>query len=79
MFTLYFQCNTACGPGKQLRNVICRAQHPLEGATSDILPEASCDAESKPDMEKDCYKGPCEGLEWVISSWSGVSILERGM
>ncbi len=70
---LTLQCNRVCGAGHQLRSVLCRAQHAVPGAASDVLPPRRCDASARPPARRACNSGPCGGLEWVVSSWSGVS------
>ena len=70
-----WQCNRVCGLGQQTRTVYCLAQHPLPEAASDILPSMRCDPADQPISARECNEGPCDGLEWVVSSWSGVSWL----
>ena len=62
-----------CGSGEKMRSVICRAKHEIPNAVSDILPASRCDPEMKPESREACNEGPCGGLEWVMSRWSGVS------
>ena len=71
---MLIQCNRVCGAGEQVRSVICRAQHTMPNAISDILPSQRCDAEDKPTSRQPCNNGPCGGLEWVVSRWSGVCV-----
>ena len=68
------QCNRVCGLGQQTRTVYCLARHPLPDAASDILPSGRCHPADEPISAQECNEGPCDGLEWVVSSWSGVSI-----
>lgn len=38
-----------------------------------VLNDEECETE-KPEIEKSCELRPCEGVDWVTSSWSGVRI-----
>lgn len=42
-----------------------------ENGRKHVLPEEDC-AEKKPPTEKECMLTPCEGVDWIISEWSGV-------
>ena len=55
------QCNRMCGPGVQTRRVQCAS-----GATQ-------CDQTARPAARLDCNIRPCEGAEWIVSEWQGVS------
>lgn len=48
------------------------AQHHIANALSNILPPQRCD-EVKPVSSQPCNEGPCQGVEWIVSDWSGVS------
>lgn len=39
-----------------------------------VLNDDECETK-KPDTEKSCDLRPCEGVDWVTSTWSGVRIL----
>jgi len=39
-----------------------------------VLEDGACEAEM-PEREKACELRPCAGVDWVISEWSGVSLL----
>ena len=69
---LYFQCNRICGQGFQVRQVVCRAQHNIQNAISDLLPDSRCNHTVRPVSRRECSDGPCSGVEWVVSGWSGV-------
>lgn len=64
-----FQCNKLCGDGKQLRSVRCYRK--VDGKI-EVLPDNQC-PEKKPDHEQTCMIHPCEGVDWILSEWSGVS------
>jgi hypothetical protein len=38
----------------------------------EVLGDSACPGE-KPEEEKPCELRPCEGVDWVVSDWSGVS------
>ncbi|KAK2170655.1 hypothetical protein LSH36_1g05070 [Paralvinella palmiformis] len=64
------KCNHLCGSGEQFRSVVCMAQHHIPNALSNILPPQRCD-EVKPVSSQPCNEGPCQGVEWIVSDWSG--------
>lgn len=35
--------------------------------------DSAC-AGDKPETEKPCHIRPCEGVDWVVTEWSGVSL-----
>lgn len=75
LFVCTSQCNRVCGMGQQTRGVYCQANHQLPNTvTSNILPDSRCDASEVPISAQECNMGPCDGLEWVTSSWSGVNM-----
>lgn len=39
-----------------------------------ILEDADCE-EEKPESEQPCLLEPCEGVDWVVSDWEGVSLI----
>lgn len=39
----------------------------------EILGDNYC-PNAKPPAEQDCFLRPCEGVDWVTSPWSGVSV-----
>ncbi|XP_022240200.1 papilin-like [Limulus polyphemus] len=57
-------CDKLCGEGVQTRRVTCRRNRTIE-------PDLSCDVNLKPAVRQTCNLGPCEGLEWILSEWSG--------
>lgn len=58
-----------CGEGVKSRQVKCYRK--VDGAI-EILADDECDGE-KPAEEEECLIRPCEGIDWITSSWSGVS------
>jgi papilin len=63
-------CNKLCGEGKQTRQVVCYRKE--ENGRITVLDEQDCQDE-KPAEERDCMDQPCEGVDYIASSWSGVS------
>lgn len=69
-FTSKWQpCNKLCGEGKQTRQVVCYRKEDDGRVT--VLDESDCHDE-KPAEEIDCMIQPCDGVEYITSSWSGV-------
>jgi hypothetical protein len=64
-----YQCNRLCGEGMQKRQVRCFRR--VEGKI-EVLGDSACPGE-KPEEDKPCELRPCEGVDWVVSDWSGVS------
>ncbi|XP_023705293.1 papilin isoform X5 [Cryptotermes secundus] len=60
-------CNRLCGEGMQKRQVRCFRR--VEGKI-EVLGDSACPGE-KPEEEKPCELRPCEGVDWVVSDWSG--------
>ncbi|KQS52137.1 papilin isoform X5 [Drosophila erecta] len=60
-------CDKLCGDGNQTRKVTCFIE---ENGHKRVLPEEDC-VEEKPETEKSCLLTPCEGVDWIISQWSG--------
>ncbi|CAL1266760.1 unnamed protein product [Larinioides sclopetarius] len=58
------ECDRTCGNGNRTRTVECSS----DGETLD---PSLCDAEKKPAEYESCTLGPCEGVEWIVSEWSG--------
>lgn len=70
-FTSKWQpCNKLCGEGKQTRQVVCYKKDDNGDIT--VLDDKDCQDE-KPAEEMECMIQPCEGVEYITSSWSGVS------
>lgn len=63
-------CNKLCGEGKQTRQVICHRRE--ENGKITILDDVDC-TDEKPAQEQECMVVPCEGVDYISSSWSGVS------
>lgn len=71
-FTSKWQpCNKLCGEGKQTRQVVCYRKE--EDGRITVLDEKDCQDE-KPEEETTCMIHPCEGVEYIASTWSGVRI-----
>ncbi|ELU04243.1 hypothetical protein CAPTEDRAFT_219882 [Capitella teleta] len=65
------KCNKICGEGHQTRTVICRsATVPLNGNNT-ALPDKYCDKNGRPEEVRPCDAGPCFGVEWLTTAWSG--------
>lgn len=72
IFSLFFwQCDKLCGDGVQKRQLKCYRK--TDGKI-EVLNDADC-PDTKPDETKECILRPCEGVDWITSSWSGVSLL----
>lgn len=72
-FTSKWQaCSKLCGEGKQTRQVICYRKE--DNGQITVLDDGDCQDE-KPAEESDCMVQPCEGVEYITSTWSGVSII----
>jgi len=56
----------------QHREVVCIVRR---GERKIIIPDYQCESETKPETSQSCDSGPCDGLEWITSQWSGVSIV----
>lgn len=68
----YLQCDKLCGDGKETREVKCFRK--VDGKI-EVLDDAYCvPQQQKPEKERKCNLRPCEGVDWVTSEWSGVSI-----
>ncbi len=63
-------CDKLCGEGKQTRKVTCYRKE-TDGKIT-ILDDSECPDE-KPEDEMKCLLRPCEGVDYITSSWSGVS------
>ncbi|KAL7022058.1 hypothetical protein ACKWTF_012113 [Chironomus riparius] len=61
-------CNKLCGEGKQTRQVVCYQKE--ENGKITVLDDKDC-LDEKPVDEMDCMLQPCEGVDYVVSSWSG--------
>lgn len=57
-----------CGEGTQTRGVKCYSK--VKGKI-EVLDDSECPDE-KPEASKKCILRPCEGVDWIASSWSGV-------
>lgn len=64
-------CNKLCGEGKQTRQVICYRRE--ENGRITTLDDKDCQDE-KPAEEMECLTQPCEGVEFIASTWSGVGL-----
>lgn len=67
---LILQCSKLCGEGVQTRAIKCYQKN---GTKIEVLNESEC-PEPKPEVSQKCILRPCEGVDWITSQWSGVSI-----
>lgn len=83
---MYVQCDSRCGRGNQTRLVWCvtvasgRNHALVDNDIEDIevVPDEHCERRSKPPVSRDCDVIQCDVMpsgHWVVSSWSGVSVL----
>ncbi|MFO0751290.1 MAG: thrombospondin type-1 domain-containing protein [Myxococcota bacterium] len=63
------QCSKACGGGTQSRTVAC-----VNDATQAVVPDASCDAQTKPASQSACNTDPCLDYAWVTSDFGACSV-----
>ncbi|XP_068619320.1 papilin [Battus philenor] len=60
-------CDQLCGEGKQTRQVVC---HQKTNGKVELFDDSMCE-EEKPATEQSCMMHPCDGVDWVLSEWSG--------
>ncbi|XP_058811937.1 papilin isoform X2 [Topomyia yanbarensis] len=60
-------CNKLCGEGEQTRKVTCFRK---ENGRITVLDDDECVTE-KPVTQQSCMLQPCEGVDYITSSWSG--------
>ncbi|XP_041970064.1 papilin-like isoform X2 [Aricia agestis] len=60
-------CDKLCGEGKQRRQVVCHQK--INGRVT-VHDDSEC-GDEKPATEQPCTLHPCEGLDWVVSDWTG--------
>ncbi|XP_013147767.1 PREDICTED: papilin isoform X2 [Papilio polytes] len=60
-------CDKLCDEGKQTRDVVC---HQKVNGKVEVFDDAMCEDE-KPATEQSCMLRPCDGVDWVLSDWSG--------
>ncbi|XP_049534828.1 papilin isoform X3 [Anopheles darlingi] len=60
-------CNKLCGDGERTRKVTCFRK---ENGRITVLDDGECITE-KPIASEKCILRPCEGVDYVTSSWSG--------
>ncbi|XP_021693567.1 papilin isoform X5 [Aedes aegypti] len=60
-------CNKLCGEGEQSRKVICYRK---EDGRITVLDDSEC-VTDKPEEKQTCMLRPCEGVDYIASSWSG--------
>nr|XP_042905073.1 papilin [Parasteatoda tepidariorum] len=65
-FADWSECDKICGSGNQTRKVECFSKEDNKTVDS-----SQCDDERKPSSHQSCTLGPCEGVEWIVSDWSG--------
>ncbi|XP_033102480.1 papilin-like isoform X3 [Anneissia japonica] len=59
-------CSLTCGDGVQVREVVCQS----DGNT---LSSSYCNYLTKPEAQKHCNLGPCDGVDWMTEEWSRCS------
>ncbi|XP_035225520.1 papilin-like isoform X3 [Stegodyphus dumicola] len=64
------ECDSPCGSGNHTRTVECRSKE-----NDEVIEESLCDSVRKPTDFQNCNLGPCEGVEWIVSDWSGCSAI----
>lgn len=62
-------CDKLCGIGERTRFITCQR---TVNDTIEVFPDAACKDSPKPENKEKCDKGPCEGVDWIVSPWSGV-------
>ncbi|GAB6024702.1 hypothetical protein CHUAL_009835 [Chamberlinius hualienensis] len=69
-------CDALCGAGEQTRSVTCQRNN---SGTIEIFPDKAClqDHPEKPTDKKKCDAGPCEGLDWIVSEWTGCNSCDQ--
>ncbi|GBP58342.1 Papilin [Eumeta japonica] len=60
-------CDKLCDEGQQTRQVVC---HQKVDGRIQVFPDDQC-SEEKPDTEKSCTLTLCEGVDWVLSKFTG--------
>lgn len=60
-------CDKLCGDGEKKRQVVCYRKN--EGKIV-VLSDTDC-ITAKPNATESCILRPCEGVDWITSSWSG--------
>ncbi|CAK1550996.1 unnamed protein product [Leptosia nina] len=60
-------CDKLCGEGKQIRQVVC---HQKINGRVEVYDDGKC-ADEKPPTEQPCILHPCDGVDWVLSEWTG--------
>uniref|UniRef100_A0A182J8P5 Papilin n=1 Tax=Anopheles atroparvus TaxID=41427 RepID=A0A182J8P5_ANOAO len=60
-------CSKLCGEGERTRKVTCFRK---EGGRITVLDDDQCITE-KPEASEKCILRPCEGVDYVTSSWTG--------
>ncbi|XP_050354056.1 papilin isoform X4 [Nymphalis io] len=60
-------CNKLCGEGTQTRQVVC---HQKMNGRVEVYDDSVC-TEEKPIAEQTCILHPCDGVDWVLTEWTG--------
>ncbi|XP_028165939.1 papilin-like, partial [Ostrinia furnacalis] len=60
-------CDKLCDEGKQTRQVVCYQK--TDGRV-EVLEDKEC-VDEKPPAEQACMLHPCEGVDWVLTDWTG--------
>ena len=67
---LGIQCDKLCGEGKRNRKVTC---HRKTDGRVEKLEDSDCE-DPLPARTESCFLRPCEGVDWIVSDWLGVSV-----
>ncbi|XP_037876208.1 papilin isoform X4 [Bombyx mori] len=60
-------CDKLCGSGQQTRQVVCYQKN---NGRINVLSDDEC-SEEKPLDRQPCELEPCEGVDWMVSEWTG--------
>ncbi|KAM3841814.1 A disintegrin and metalloproteinase with thrombospondin motifs 16 [Vipera latastei] len=69
------ECSRTCGKGWRKRTVLCKSFS--SSHWDQILPDAACAAELKPNMQETCLLKRCyknKKLQWFVSAWTECSV-----
>lgn len=75
-------CSKTCGPGLQIRSLLCKQLVDSNGARKDqMLPISYCPQWERPNPSQNCNLRPCPlPANWTVGEWSKCSVTcERGL
>lgn len=75
-------CSKTCGPGLQIRSLLCKQLVDSNGARKDqMLPISYCPQWQRPNPSQKCNLRPCPlPANWTVGEWSKCSVTcERGL